>query len=97
MKTTARRKGTTMKTTFTFYCDPSHGWLKISVNDLAAVGLTTADISHYSYRKNNSLYLEEDQDAGIFLKAFEAKHGAKPAIKESYTNRDSHIRRMERI
>lgn len=81
-----------MAKVFHFYSDPAHGWLKVSLKDVAAVGLKSADFSTYSYARNNSLYLEEDCDASLFVKAFEAKFGAKPNYREHYANRSSKIR-----
>lgn len=49
--------------------DPGHGWLIVSRADLAAAGLTEADISPYSYQKGDQLALEEDSDAAIYLAA----------------------------
>jgi hypothetical protein len=87
-----------MKTSFTFYSDPSHGWLKVSIADIKAVDLQLENFSGYSYREGLSLYLEEDQDAPTFLNAYKAKNdGNLPIFKDSYTDRNSHIRRMERI
>lgn len=82
--------------TFTFYSDPSHGWLKVSRADALALGFTAKDFSRFSYiADGGTLYLEEDCDAGKFLAAFEAKHG-KPTIKESHCNGQSRIRRYRR-
>jgi len=78
---------------FTFYSDPGHGWLEVSESDLASVGLNRTDFSAYSYRNGELLYLEEDRDASLFLKAFSDKYGA-PVVAENYTDGDSPIRSM---
>jgi hypothetical protein len=64
---------TKMKTEFTFISDPGHGWLIVTRDDLADVGLTEADISPYSYQSAEWIALEEDCDAATFVKAWEAK------------------------
>ena len=61
--------------TFTFHTDPGHGWLEVTVADIADLGLTRKDFSSYSYTMRGILYLEEDCDAPVFIKAFKAKHG----------------------
>lgn len=71
--------------TFTFHTDPGHGWLEVSLTDLADVGLSfRSDVSPYSYFNGNSIYLEEDCDTGTFVRAFKRKYGFEPAIAESY-------------
>jgi len=72
---------------FTFYSDPGHSWLAVTLQDVIAVGLAVSDFSRYSYRKNNTLFLEEDCDAGKFILAYEAIHGARPEFKEVYQER----------
>ena len=46
-----------MKETYTFYSDAGHGWLKVSIYEAKELDIK---ISKYSYRKNHTLYLEED-------------------------------------
>ena len=60
---------------FTFYFDAGHGWLAVSETQAASVGLTEGDFSAYSYREGDTLYLEEDYDAMVFVRAWEAAHG----------------------
>lgn len=64
-----------MRKQFIFREDPGHGWLMVTLAELHAVGLTESDISPYSYRKANTLALEEDLDAATFLDAFHVRHG----------------------
>jgi len=61
-----------MRSYFEFISDPGHGWLKVTVRDLAALKLSPTDFSPYSYRNKSALYLEEDQDAGIFINVWRA-------------------------
>jgi len=85
-----------MNNTFTFYYDPGHAWLEVSQTDINDVGLNDTDFSRYSYTDKQNLYLEEDCDAGIFINAYEAKHGSPPIIveKEDVTEK---IRNFDRL
>ena len=86
---------------FTFFSDPGHAWLKVSLEDVKTVGLTHDSFSQYSFYQNLPkgpfLYLEEDQDAGVFVKAFEEKYGHKPNFREKYSNNSSTIRSYNRL
>lgn len=63
------------------------------MSDLEALGITGL-ISAYSYAKGDTAYLEEDQDADLYIKGAKAA-GWTIQIVEKYSNADSHIRRME--
>jgi len=83
-----------MRHTFTFYADPGHAWLKVSRKELEELGVAD-QISHYSYERGDFVYLEEDQDAAIFLDACKARFpgfAEKLRFKESHTNNSSRIR-----
>jgi hypothetical protein len=73
-----------MRTHFTFVADPGHGWLIVTQRDLAAVGLTEADITPYSYRLGNHVGLEEDLDAQTFLDAYKARFGREAEIVDDF-------------
>lgn len=60
---------------FKFHYDAGHGWLQVHLNDLHELGLAPADFTKYSYRKGDWLYLEEDLDAGTFIREWERKSG----------------------
>ena len=85
-----------MNKNFTFHCDSGHGWLEVSQSDLDNAGLNNSHFSAYSYADGKTLYLEEDSDASIFIKAFTAKHGA-PVFAENYIDGQSPIRNMSRV
>ena len=53
---------------YTFIADAGHGWLKVHVNDIAQLRLDE-EISGYSYKSWEWVYLEEDRDLTIFLVA----------------------------
>ena len=61
--------------TFNFFADAGHGWLAVRVEDIEAIGLTAQEFSPYSYRSGDTLYLEEDCDAGVFIQKWEAVIG----------------------
>lgn len=62
---------------YTFISDPGHGWLKVPLADLP----TGFEPSFYSFKDKHYAYLEEDCDAGAFLKAIAP---IEPTIKEEY-------------
>ena len=61
--------------TFTFYADAGHAWLAVRVTDLEDIGLTVQEFSPYSYRNGGTVYLEEDCDAGVFIRQWECVKG----------------------
>lgn len=63
-----------------FYSDSGHGWLKVNISELKELGIENL-ISHYSYRRGDNVYLEEDRDLSIFMQA----KGTKIHIKEHYS------------
>lgn len=78
-----------------FYSDPGHGWLAVKLNDLIKLGLTQK-ISHYSYVKGQTVYLEEDSDMTKFFTAFREKFGQFPSMKVIYLDKNSPIRSYDR-
>jgi len=53
---------------YKFYSDAGHGWLAVKRDELNALNLLNK-ISEYSYQKGQTVYLEEDCDAGLFIEA----------------------------
>lgn len=51
-----------------FYSDPGHGWLAVKRQSLIDLGIAD-QITTYSYQRGATVYLEEDLDAGVYLKA----------------------------
>jgi hypothetical protein len=76
-----------MNKTFKFYSDAGHGWLAVKITDLNKVGLYLIDISNYSYVRGKTVYLEEDGDAGKFMKAYETTYGTELKYVEKYSER----------
>ena len=82
--------------TFTFFIDPGHVWLKVPAIDIKALKIEKK-ISTCSYMSSSgqSVYLEEDCDANVFVEAYKAKYGQEPLIKYHYSaTRPSTIRNM---
>lgn len=59
-----------MKIRLTFVHDPGHGWLQVPMEYLDKLGVKD-HISTYSYALPGLAFLEEDLDAGTFLRAAE--------------------------
>ena len=68
---------------YRFISDPGHGWLEVTQAEIDSLGLTK-EISAYSYRRGKMVYLEEDGDMGKFLRAYKAREGVDPEIREEY-------------
>ena len=78
--------------TFTFHSDPGHGWLEVPRKMLTELGID-GEITGYSYQRGGLAYLEEDCDAGTFIKAYQDKHGKRPEFVERATPRGAMGRR----
>lgn len=83
---------------FNFHADPGHGWLEVSAEQIAEVGLKPTSFSHFSYRRGSKYFLEEDVDASLFIAAFE-RIFPKLDIKyvEHFSDNRSFVRDLERI
>lgn len=83
---------------FMFFHDPAHGWLAVLESQAAAVGLSAADFSRYSYTRNGCFYLEEDCDAPKLLAAWKRTYPkARIDIVDEHHRGDSPIRSYQRI
>jgi len=65
-----------------FHTDPGHGWLAVKRNELVRLGILDK-ISGFSYQRGETVYLEEDCDASIFLNTKESFQ-EELKIKETY-------------
>lgn len=81
------------KITLQSYSDPAHGWLKVSRKLLSDLGILE-QISRFSYQRKDSVYLEEDRDAGILLKKLE-ELGVQVKMNHRSGNKRSKIRSYE--
>ena len=59
---------------YRFHCDAGHGWLEVERAEVERLELA-GRISAYSYERGGKLYLEEDCDAGLFIKAAGLERG----------------------
>jgi hypothetical protein len=83
--------------TYKFYCDPGHGWLAVKRADLDTLGIAHK-ITHFSFERGQTVYLEEDCDVATFFKAYEAKFGYAPKnVEGGHTNNSSPIRSYPRF
>jgi len=71
-----------MKNKYYFHSDPGHAWLAVKRKELVRLGIVD-QISGYSYQNGDTVYLEEDCDAGMFM---DAKRDANEEVifKETY-------------
>ena len=54
--------------TLVWHVDPGHAWLQVHRETLEDFNLSAGDFSEFSYADSHYLYLEEDCDAGKFLR-----------------------------
>ena len=79
--------------TLDFYQDPGHGWVKIHLDKLKALGIDK-DISYFSYTRGAYAYLEEDCDLARLSKACEDQ-GIILKLRDHIADRDSKIRNYQ--
>lgn len=72
-----------LTTPLTFISDPGHGWLRVPLADIAALGIESG-ISAYSFIDRRFAYLEEDCDCAVFIEACKAQKIPLPTIQEEY-------------
>ena len=79
-----------MRKVFTYYADPGHSWIKVPMAIVKELGIELM-VSTYSYYRKGYAYLEEDQDAALFIHAMK-KANKEVEFRESHTNNSSRIR-----
>lgn len=62
------------KESYTIIDDPGHSWLQVPYNDVIELGIE-GKISQYSYRTRKWAFLEEDNDATLFMEEYKKKFG----------------------
>ena len=72
------------------YEDPAHGWLAVPMQWLEALGIV-GKISAFSFRRNNTAYLEEDGDMEEFFLASK-KAGFRLFVDYHHTDNRSPVR-----
>ena len=79
-----------------FRSDPGHGWLKVRRSMARRVlGDQFRQITPFSYQRGEFLYLEEDQDAGFFLRTAETKGFVVDIREMTNSNQESRIRHYD--
>lgn len=71
---------------YIFHTDPGHGWLAVKKSELIYLDVLEK-ISPYSYMNGDTVYLEEDMDAAIFMQAYQQKFSKELKYKSSYLER----------
>lgn len=82
-----------MQKKFNSYTDAGHGWAKVPRSILEELGIAEM-VSRCSYQRGDDVYLEEDADLTLFVRAFVGKHGFEPQFKNHNSDR-SKIRGYE--
>ena len=59
------------------HSDSGHGWLAVKRKELVELGILEK-VSHYSYQRGATVYLEEDADCTLFCLTYEKKFGHLP-------------------
>lgn len=80
---------------FKHYSDPGHGWVAMKRKLIESLGLMNK-ITHFSYWKGDTVYLEEDLDAPTVLDAL-TKSGIQWKTVTISHDRKSPIRFYERV
>lgn len=70
-----------MPTEYVFHSDPGYAWLEVTKAECKRLQVKP---SGWSYKKGDMYYLEEDEDAGMFL-------NAKKLRGETYTIHEEHL------
>lgn len=78
------------RNTFKCYNYKDHSFLAVKLQTLFALNLQD-QISSHSYMKGKTAYLEEDLDAGIFIKKWKEVYG-EIHFDEKHTDKSSPIR-----
>ena len=87
---------------YSFYSDPSHGWMKVSIEEINQLAITQ-DISANSFISACGKYafLEKDNDAQIFIQAvlaadwFQDFDAVRQCTKTFHTDFPSFIRNLD--
>lgn len=77
-----------------YFTDPGHGWAAVKIKILQDLGIADR-ISHYSYSRGKTAYLEEDGDFSVLLNALKSA-GIDYSITEKHTDRRHVIRSYQR-
>jgi hypothetical protein len=78
-----------------YHNDGGHGWYSVKRSKLESMGVLNK-ISGFSYQKGETVYLEEDCDAGLFFNALTDEEKKSIKVINSYKDR-SPIRNYNRF
>ena len=93
-------RGRTKKLKLVFCTDPGHGWLRVPKDKMKLLPRSELEkISSHSYRTHtgSNFYLEEDQDAGVFLSWAKSAGYEVELLHADKGTRGSHIRELPRF
>lgn len=79
------------KLSVVFLSDPGHGWVKVSREKLAKLGMLTS-ISPYSYQRGKWVFLEEDCDAALLENTCRERGVALKIKNKKQSNKQSKVR-----
>lgn len=80
-----------LNTHLSFISDPGHGWLRVPLIDIAALGVETK-ISSYSFIDGHYAYLEEDLDCPLYLEALQEHLQTEITLEEEHRDHFSRNR-----
>lgn len=81
--------------TLDYIQDPGHGWIAADAGLIDCLGIADK-ISAFSYQDGPTVWLEEDCDAPLYLRAL-SRAGIAYRITETHTRGDAWIRRLPRF
>ena len=80
---------------FDVYCDPGHAWVKVKrTTARLLMGPSFYEITPWSFQRGDYVFLEEDQDAALFLQCLKTQ-GIHPVWRQHHANRYSRIRNYD--
>lgn len=79
----------------TYFNDGGHGWYSVKRSKLESMGVLSK-VSGFSYQRGESVYLEEDCDAGLFFNNLTEEEKQSIKVIDSYSDR-SPVRNYERF
>ena len=79
--------------TLLMFEDPGHAWCKVSRHD-KVFQMIAKEVSYFSHQRGDSVYLEEDDDLGLYCKKLK-ELGYEIKWKYNHTDDESRIRRYE--
>lgn len=85
-----------MSKRYVFEQDPGHGWLGVPLNELQGLAIDD-QVSRYSYweARTQTVWLEEDCDMGLFIRAMAGIEGVADADFRDWVQQDFFALRTE--